>query len=233
MKSMRAIPALLAALLLTCGVYAAQAQMTVALTFDDGPCSRSTAYLLRGLRSRGVRATFFLSGYRVDECPDEVRAIAAQGHELAVHGQTHSYFRGMTAEQLRGEIDRTAQSIRALTGVQPTLVRPPGGLLDDGVRRYCRDAGCAVILWSVDPEDWDAARRGGVADRVLAKVADGDIVLLHDITVQNADQAFAVIDRLRDRGCRFCTVSELAALRGQTLTPGEAYFRFRGKKEEA
>ncbi|MBQ7565684.1 MAG: polysaccharide deacetylase family protein [Oscillospiraceae bacterium] len=230
MMPKRMLTALLAAVLLLPRVHAAAPRRLAALTFDDGPCRRSTAYLLEGLAKRGVRATFFLSGYRVDESPALVRDIAAQGHEIAVHGQTHRYLRGMSEAGLREELGAETARIRELTGTAPTLARPPCGFLDDGVRRYCREAGLAVILWSVDPEDWDTEKRKGAADFVTGKLADGDVVLLHDMSRENADQAFAVIDRLQGE-YRFCTVSELARLRGVTLTPGETYRRFREKTE--
>ena len=46
----------------------------VALTFDDGPSGALTERLLGGLAARGVHATFFLCGYRIDLYPGWPRA---------------------------------------------------------------------------------------------------------------------------------------------------------------
>ena len=216
-------------LLLLCGLLPhidAAEKKRVALTFDDGPCAKSTAYLLQGLRDRGVHATFFLSGYRIDSDPADVTKIANAGHEIGIHGQTHSYFRGMERETLKGEILAVGDKIEALTGEVPKLTRPPGGLLDEQAKQFCRDNDLALILWSVDPEDWDPKKRAQTASNVVSKAKDGDIILLHDLTTANADQAFAIIDRLKVAGYEFCTVSELAESCGKTLCCGESYFKF-------
>lgn len=55
----------------------------VALTFDDGPSGALTERLLDGLAARGVHATFFLCGYRIDLYPELAARIAAEGHETA------------------------------------------------------------------------------------------------------------------------------------------------------
>ena len=198
----------------------------VALTFDDGPCAKSTAYLLQGLRDRGVHATFFLSGYRIDSDPEDALQIASEGHEIGIHGQTHAYFRGMGRERLEGEILSVGDKIEALTGETPKLARPPGGLMDDQVKQFCKDNDLALILWSVDPEDWDPKKRAQTASSVVSQAKDGDIILLHDLTTANADQAFAIIDRLKVAGYEFCTVSELAESCGKELCCGESYFKF-------
>lgn len=199
----------------------------VALTFDDGPCRKSTAYLLQGLQARNVKATFFLSGYRIEEDPEDVRALFDAGQELGIHGQTHRYLRSLEQDALEEEIGSVAEKLEDLTGTAPTLLRPPGGLLDEGTAAYCAAHGLSVILWSVDPEDWSPVQRARTASRVVTEAKDGDIILLHDLTTENANQAFAIIDRLRVAGFEFCTVSELASTYGCKLQAGERYFRFR------
>ena len=52
----------------------------MALTFDDGPSPSNTPRLLEGLSRRGVRATFFLVGSRIEGREDLVRRIRQEGH---------------------------------------------------------------------------------------------------------------------------------------------------------
>lgn len=188
-----------------------------ALTFDDGPSGDNTRALMDLLAEKDVRATFFLCGYRIALFPALPEVLRQAGHELGVHGYSHNCFDTMTPEELRDEISRTA----SLMGGEPVLLRPPCGAWDGRVRDAAREAGMAVVLWSVDPEDWRCLDPEEIARRVCGRVRDGSIILLHDLHPSTVDAAGRIIDRLRAEGYDFCTVSELAERRGFALLPGE------------
>ncbi len=198
----------------------------VALTFDDGPTCGLTEQLLDGLRARYLSVTFFLCGYRIAQCPDTVRRMAAEGHELAIHGQTHTYLHNQPQSVVRRELEETGGLIETLTGTSPRLFRPPGGLTSEALLAESVRQGLPLILWSVDPEDWNTSDSGRVVRRIVGHVRDGDIILMHDLSASSIAAALQVVDRLEEEGYQFCTVSELAALRGQPLTPGCSYRRF-------
>lgn len=198
----------------------------IALTFDDGPAGKITKSLLDGLAERDVEATFFLCCYRITQYPELVQRMAEDGHEMGVHGCSHTYFTQLSKKQLEGEILTTAQSIKDLTGTAPTLLRPPGGLYNEAVRQTAEEHDFSVILWNVDPEDWDPRQRKNTVRRVLQKAKDGDIVLLHDLSMENVESILKLIDELKKDGFHFCTVSELAARTGRQLQPGGVYTAF-------
>ena len=87
-------------------------------------------------------------------------------------------------------------------------------------------ADLSVILWSVDPCDWDEAAWDGVLPTVLSEAHDGRIILMHDLSAHSVTCALQAIDRLMAQGYEFCTVSQLAQLRGTALAPGEVYTGF-------
>ncbi|MDR1152278.1 MAG: polysaccharide deacetylase family protein, partial [Bifidobacteriaceae bacterium] len=60
----------------------------VALTFDDGPDPHSDA-ILDVLAAKGVRATFFIQGYRVNLFPDQLKREVTEGHEIGNHTWNH------------------------------------------------------------------------------------------------------------------------------------------------
>ncbi len=198
----------------------------VALTFDDGPTGKTTGTLLDGLRARYVPATFFICGYRAEEFPELVQRIAGEGHELAIHGKTHAYLNQMTPAQIQEELQTTADLVEELTGTRPVLLRPPGGLSSEAVRTEAAREGLPLILWSVDPEDWNVRDANTVTARVLKKAGDGDIILMHDLSRSSVQAAMTIIDRMQAEGYQFCTVSELAEVRGVQLVPGEKYYKF-------
>ena len=60
-------------------------ELTVALTFDDGPHPAYTSRLLDGLKERGVKATFFLIGKSAEKYPELVQRMAEEGHLIGNH----------------------------------------------------------------------------------------------------------------------------------------------------
>lgn len=200
----------------------AEPERYIALTFDDGPSGRFTRELLEGLASRGVHATFFLCGYRLETYGDLAQKIRDDGHEIGIHGYSHDSMAVMDADCLRSEIFRTAEMIPG----KSILLRPPGGCAGETVSEIAAEAGLSLILWSVDPRDWADHDSATVTDRVVQCAGDGDIILLHDMSDSSVEAAFQIIDTLSARGYRFCTVSELAAIKGYTLCPGKAYYSF-------
>ncbi len=228
---MKKLTSLLLCVLLLCALVRAEGgergpTKFIALTIDDGPNGALTAQLLDGLKARYVSATFFLCGYRVEQYPELVRRMAEEGHELAIHGQSHAYLHTLPQEQIRAELQTTGDLVEAVTGGRPTLLRPPGGLTSEALFREARGEGLPIVLWSVDPEDWSTHDAGAVLRRALRKAGDGDIILMHDLSRSSVQAALALVDRLEAQGYQFCTVSELAKLRGVELVPGEKYHMF-------
>ena len=194
----------------------------MALTFDDGPSGRFTRRLLDGLKERDVKATFLLCGYRVEDYPKEAVRIAAEGHEIGIHGYSHDSMSTMTESQVMSEIKKTA----ALLPGSAVFLRPPGGKYNDATCAAAKKAGLAILSWSLDPKDWAIHDTGAIVSAVVEKARDGDVILLHDMSDSSVTAALRIIDQLEVRGFRFVTVSELAEIKGVSLKPGKIYSRF-------
>ncbi|WP_043618281.1 polysaccharide deacetylase family protein [Nonomuraea candida] len=192
----------------------------VALTFDDGP-GEHTWRLLDLLRSRDVRATFFVIGQMVaaDKGGRVVRRIVEDGHELGNHSWSHPPLAELPPEALKRELRHTADLVWKLTGVRMRVMRPPYGSTDDQVEAETRREGLAQILWSLDTLDWRDRVAATVAKRA-GRAEPGSIVLLHDIHRSTVDAMPAVLDTLGKKGYTFVTVSELY---GRTPAPGRTY----------
>lgn len=224
---------LLAATALVIGVWAEspiereqQPKGYIALTFDDGPSGALTEQLLDGLRIRNARATFFLCGYRMDQYPSVLNRYLEEGHELGVHSTVHTDLTKLTPREVQQDMAQTAGKIRDLTGISPLVMRPPGGAYDETVCREADAEGMSVILWSVDPRDWASHDVGAVLHTMAGKAGDGDVILMHDLSKSSIEAALRLVDMLEERGYCFVTVSELAALRGVILEPGNVYTDF-------
>lgn len=221
---------LLTAALLLLPVGAVDEPKYIALTFDDGPSGHFTSDLLDGLAERGVRATFFICGYRVDQFPSLTARIAAEGHEIGVHGDTHTMFSQMSPTQVCADLSEAMRKIEEAAGVTPTLLRPPGGIYDLDVLKKTVCADFPVILWSVDVEDWHRSNSDEICADIVKQVQNGDVILLHDMKESSVNAAFKIIDRLQSDGFVFVTVSELAERSGTQLRGNTAYHGFRFAK---
>ena len=198
----------------------------IALTFDDGPSGAITEKLLDGLAARNVKATFFLCGYRIETFPEIAQRMAEEGHELGLHSNRHDYMQHMTKEEALDDLAECQSILTESTGVSARLFRPPGGLYSQALLAASRELGLSVVFWSVDPHDWDKEKSSQVLPYLLSHASAGDIILMHDLTEHSVSAALSFIDTMYAKGYEFCTVSELAALSGETLSPGTDYNRF-------
>lgn len=185
----------------------------VALTFDDGP-GPGTAGLLRTLADNGGRATFFVNGEHVPGHEDLLWAMVAAGDELGNHNQTHVRLSGLPDSQVAAEVARTDALISPMCD-GTKVFRPPYGDFDESVRRTVEQQGYSIVLWNLDPLDYRTTDSALIAQRVLAGVRPGSVVLSHD-TLPSTEVAYrTIIPELRARGYHLVTVDEL-------LGPGRA-----------
>ena len=153
----------------------------LALTFDDGPHHEGTKEMLLALEKLDVRATFFLLGEEVEKRPDVAAEIVAHGHSVGVHGYRHRVLVGLSAREIRDDLDRALDVIHRATGSAPVLHRPPKGILTWSSLPLIRKMGLQPVLWAVDGRDWRAtATPGSIAGRINVRLKGGEIVLLHD-----------------------------------------------------
>ena len=209
-KYFRVLPGLLLLpLLLGLGSVQAAEPKYMALTFDDGPSGAITMELLEGLEQRGIRATFFLCGYRMELYPHVTGLLAESGHELGLHGYSHDSMGEMSRETLTRELEMTRDLLQTQTGQTTHLLRPPGGCCSPVLRQVAREQDLRIVLWDIDPQDWAVRDAATVRDRIVAQARDGAVVLLHDMWRSSVEGALAAVDILLEQGYRFVTVSEL------------------------
>lgn len=154
--------------------------LTLALTFDDGPNPRVTPKLLDLLGRCRTRATFFLIGEHVRAFPEIAKEIAARGHQIGNHTQTHPNLLFRSPSAIERELMDCQRTIEEACAVKATWMRPPFGFRGPQLNRVVRRLGFrGVAMWSVWAWDWKPQPAERVADR-LRRVRAGDIVLLHD-----------------------------------------------------
>ena len=205
---------------LPAGEMSARETKLIALTFDDGPKRSTTTALLDGLSQRGVCATFFLIGRSLDGNEDLVLRMDREGHQIGIHSTNHKMLTGLNRADFYEEVGALRLRLETLLGHNSLLLRPPYGIIDQGVQRM---AEAPIILWSIDPEDWSDTDTARQTTLIVNSAKDGDIVLLHDIYPSSVDTALQVVDALLQQGFYFVTIDQLFAAKGIELKKGEVY----------
>jgi hypothetical protein len=137
-----------------------------------------------------------------------VRDEVAAGHEIGNHTWSHRDLTTLKPAEITDQIGRADQAIEAATGFRPTLVRPPYGAFNRTVQKTVDRP---LVLWRVDPRDWEHHDSAYVADYITKHVRPGDVVLMHDIHATTVDAVPQILDTLAERGYHFVTVSQLLA----------------------
>lgn len=183
----------------------------VALTFDDGPTPEGVDAILGELGPRGISATFFLIGNRMEKFPGQAERLIAAGHELGNHTFTHKRNIGRSQEFYATEIAKTDALLKR-AGSDTNLFRPPFGKRLIGLPLEVERAGYRTIMWDVEeqPEKFNEPR--AFAQDILSRTRPGSIILIHPMYRHNHVARAAlpmVLDGLAAQGYEVVTVSEL------------------------
>lgn len=187
----------------------------VALTFDDGPDDTYTEQIMDILDEKNVKATFFFLGCNTENYPDVARKVAEHGHEIGNHSYSHPDFTKLSVDSAYDDqILKTEKIFEKVMGINSVVFRPPYGSITSSEKSYFKDHGYDVILWDVDTLDWDKRvnTTSHISSCVLNETRDGYIVLMHSGGGDRSHTVEAlpeIIDGLKERNYRFCTVSEL------------------------
>ncbi len=188
----------------------------IALTFDDGPQPEYTPRLLEILEKTNVKATFFVIGQYVEQQMQLAGQMVAAGHELANHTFTHPLMWHLNDLDMVLEINKTDHLLRSLNRHKPRFLRPPMGLFSRRVLDIIQQTGYETVVGDVYPRDPHLPGAEKIVGRVMRRVRNGSIIILHDGgNTKNVDRSQTVraveqlIPRLRDRGFEFVTLSTL------------------------
>ena len=181
----------------------------VAISFDAAWGNEQTAQLLDILDKYKVKATFFLVGDWVDKFPEDVKAIAAKGHDVGNHSDTHPHLPQLSENKAAAEISACNEKIEKLTGHCPTLFRPPYGDYDNMVVNTVKNMGMYCVQWDVDSLDWKDPSPEQLAQNVLKKVTDGSIVLMHNGAKNTPAALPSIIEGIQDKGFEIVLIKDL------------------------
>lgn len=185
----------------------------VALTFDDGP-SPYTPQILRILTRMRAPATFFAIGREAASYPGLVAQEVRDGFEVGDHTETHPFLSQLSSSAQEAQIAEAANAIHAAGAPSPELFRPPYGSFDQSTLQILQARRMLMVLWSADTKDYSRPGRARIIYTAVSGAQPGAIILMHDGGGDRSETVSAlprIITRLRQRGFRLVTISELVA----------------------
>lgn len=188
-----------------------QEKPLISLSFDAAWGNEDTAKILEILKKHNVKVTFFMTGGWVEKYPDDVKAIAAAGHDLGNHSENHKQMSQLSAEQCKEELMKPHEKVKKLTGKDMILFRPPYGDYNDTLIQVTRENGYYPIQWDVDSLDWKDYDAATIIRRVTEHkhLGNGSIILCHNGAKHTAEALDELITTLQKKGFQLVPISQL------------------------
>jgi probable sporulation protein (polysaccharide deacetylase family) len=164
--------------------------------------------MLAALKKHQVKASFFLEGRWVKNNPELAKMIVSAGHEVGNHSYTHPDMKRISAAQTRDQLLKTNEVIEAATGKKSIWFAPPSGSYRDETVTIAAEFKMKTVMWTVDTIDWQKPSPNQLINRVISKISNGSMVLMHP-TESTAKSLDTLITLIEEKGLKLGTVSDL------------------------
>ena len=181
----------------------------VAISFDAAWGADKTEEILAILEEFDVNATFFLVGFWVDEYTDIVKKIDEAGYEIGTHSNTHKDMAKLSEAQVREELSSSIEKIENVTGKDVEFFRAPFGSYNNQLLNVAEEFSLKTIQWDVDTLDWKGISASEINKRVLERVQNGSIILMHNNSDNVLDGLRLVLTSLKNKGYKVGCVGDL------------------------
>jgi len=189
-------------------------QKVIYLTFDCGYENGYTEKILDALKKHSAPAAFFVVGNMVETAPDIIRRMAEEGHIVGNHTFHHPDMSAISEQAaFQKELDSLAALYKETTGREmPRFYRPPQGKYSQENLKQAQALGYKTVFWSLAYVDWYVDNQPTAEQayaKLLPRIHDGAIVLLHSTSKTNADILDDLLTKWEDMGYRFASLEEL------------------------
>lgn len=191
-------------------------QKVLYLTFDAGYENGCTAKILDVLKKHDVPAAFFLVGNYIEKNPDLVKRMVSEGHTVGNHTMHHPDMSKLSDKAaFSKELTDLEVLYKEVTGQElPKYYRPPQGIYSQDNLAMAKELGYKTVFWSLAYADWNndsQPTKEQAFNKLLPRVHNGAIVLLHSTSKTNAEILDELLTKWKEMGYRFAPISELFA----------------------
>ncbi len=155
-----------------------------------------------------IKVNFFIEGNFAKNNLDTVADIYDRGHLIGNHSLSHSDFSAITKEQMHNEILETNNILTSIILEEIKFFGPPSGSFNSGALEVVNDLNMNTVLWNVDTIDWQNPSKETIVKRVVNKVDNGSIILMHP-TKNTADALEEIILQVTKMGLKIERLDDL------------------------
>ena len=189
-------------------------QKVIYLTFDSGYENGCTEKILDVLQKHNVHAAFFLVGNYIEQNPELVRRMVKEGHIVGNHTYHHPDMSKISdREQFRKELESLEELYTQTTGEpMQKYYRPPQGIYSEENLKMADELGYKTVFWSLAYVDWlndDQPTSEEAFGKLIPRIHNGAVVLLHSTSQTNASILDELLTRWEELGYSFGTIDAL------------------------
>ena len=187
-------------------------EKVVYLTFDCGyEYEGLTGKILDTLKGKKVPAAFFCTLDYLESEPEFVARMINEGHIVGNHSASHPSFAEISREKMAKELETFENYLRSNFGYASRFFRFPAGEYTESALQLVQSLDFVSVFWSAAYDDWDTAKVRGkdyATEKVMSRLHDGAVILLHAVSKDNADALGEIIDKIRGEGYEFRALTE-------------------------
>jgi peptidoglycan-N-acetylglucosamine deacetylase len=155
------------------------------LTFDDGPTSKITEWVLEELQKHNAKATFFCIGKNIEKHPEIFKKVIENGHSIGNHTYNHENGWETAVKEYLENTKRCETAILNLQSkicnLKSKIFRPPYGKIKPSQSRKLRQLGYKIIMWDVLSGDFDQSiTPEKCLENAISHITSGSIIVFHD-----------------------------------------------------
>ena len=181
------------------------------LTFDVGYEGGYTEKILDTLKQNDVKACFFVTGQFYKTNPELIKKMIDEGHIVGNHTVKHKSLPKCDDETIKDEVMTLHQEIYNDFNYEMKYMRPPKGEYSEKSLAVIQRLGYVPVFWSFAWDDWDDSKQGREEygkKKILDNVHNGEIMLLHATSKDDANILDEVIKKIKEDGYTFKSLDE-------------------------
>ena len=175
----------------------------VYLTFDEGYENGYTESILDTLKSKNIKASFFITGQYLKVQKKLVKRMLEDGHGVENHTMNHPSLQTLNGKQFQAEVEGLQKIFKEEFGIEMKYLRPPKGEYNEKVLSMIKELGYKTAFWSFAYDDYDVNKQRGSSyayKMIMDNVHSGEIMLLHAVSKDNASVLPQIIDEIQEKG---------------------------------
>lgn len=155
-----------------------------------------------------AEVTFFVTGVWAEKNPDMLKKMDEAGHSIQNHGYKHVHFNSLSQADAISQIKKAEEVIYNTIGKRSEFFASPYGEQNRQLMMAVSSINYDLIMWSVDTIDWQRPSPDTIVKRVLNKIHNDAIILMHP-TEPTVEALPEMLKSITEQGYKMVTIDKI------------------------